>query len=103
MVVEGEAAEQAERDQRRREDEEARRLREESARPCPGGCGRKVYSPDPDDGDWDAVTAPGGLCGHCQSVADREAREAREREEAAAAWAREKRADSWLGWLPGRN
>ncbi|MFD9459012.1 hypothetical protein ACFWBC_38870 [Streptomyces sp. NPDC059985] len=96
------AADEAERARERRKDEEARRLREESAWPCPAGCGRKVYPPDPDD-NGDSGSASGGLCHICQSVADREAREAREREEAAAAWAREKRADGWLGWLPGRS
>ncbi|MFF3430304.1 hypothetical protein [Streptomyces sp. NPDC002602] len=71
------AAQKAEREREQLDREERRLRREAAAWPCPE-CGRKVYPPGPDD---NAGSAPGGLCSVCRSVADREAREARERAE----------------------
>ncbi|MFE1877525.1 replication-relaxation family protein [Streptomyces sp. NPDC059496] len=88
------AAAQAARERQERERAEERRRREAAAWPCPE-CGRKVYPPG--DG-WSMGAAPGGLCSVCQSRADYDARQDRERAEEQASLDRETKANGWLGW-----
>ncbi|MGW1768275.1 hypothetical protein ACWCQL_30060 [Streptomyces sp. NPDC002073] len=71
------------------EREEKRGRREATVWLCPGpDCGTKVYPDDLDD-ERGIGTAPGGLCSACDSRAEDDAREARERAEEMAAWRRE--------------
>ncbi|MFD7096401.1 replication-relaxation family protein [Streptomyces xanthophaeus] len=90
------AAAQAVREREEREEQARRRRREAAAWPCPE-CGRKVYPPGDE---WSGGSAPGGLCSVCQSRAEHDAREARERAEEQAVLERERRANGWLGFLP---
>ncbi|MFI5987330.1 replication-relaxation family protein [Streptomyces sp. NPDC051555] len=79
---------------------EAEQRREASAWPCPS-CGKPVY---PDD--WGTRPDPGSTCYDCQRADAERARQQRADGEAAAEQAeyeRQRRADGWLGWLPGRH
>lgn len=104
------AAYQAREDQRRverqaREAAEkvaAERARAASCWPCPG-CGKAVY---PDK--WGRVR--GSVCSKCEWAAQAAEHQAQEEAERAAELAadqaeyeRQRRADGWLGWLPGRH
>lgn len=85
------------------EEQAAARARAAARWSCPA-CGKDVY---PDD--WGSRT-PGSTCAKCaweEQVSERRAREdaqrAAERAAEQAELDRQRRADGWLGWLPGRH
>ncbi|MFI5868361.1 replication-relaxation family protein [Streptomyces sp. NPDC051546] len=100
------AAYQAREKERRREREQreaaekvaAERARAASCWACPS-CGRAVY---PDK--WGRVR--GSVCSKCEwaaQAAEHQAQEEAEKAAEQAEYERQRRADGWLGWLPGRH